>query len=190
MNDYMISENQKTQTLLDELVSLSGDQWKLETDDEERTRIVSIDGLISVRGLGYDRKYHFGLNYSLPFVDYDTIKGIQEKLKTPQNVGTLNSRKINEWMDYLRLTHAELVEVSEAREQKVEDFVKEITKHGATFHNDMSGGQAGKLVKNGIEFSFTISKASGYISRKIGVHYSVDDTLENFIKLADNKYKA
>jgi hypothetical protein len=42
----------------------------------------------------------------------------------------------------------------------------------------------GEIVKNGLVFSFELQQ-DGYISKKISVHYSVDNTLEAFKKLTD-----
>lgn len=76
---------------------------------------------------------------------------------------------------------------------KVKDFLD--TLEGLPVKYDRLGEHTGRegeicggeIVQNGIDFSFKISE-DGYISKKISVHYSVENDLESFKKLSANKY--
>ena len=47
----------------------------------------------------------------------------------------------------------------------------------------------GRMIKGGLEYTFSIDKKSGYISQNIEVHYSVGKSVETFLKMADNALK-
>lgn len=141
---------------------------------------------------GKDDEYHFyidtyGANI-LPYVRYETQKQIAEKYKKPNDIHKLNGNKIINWVEYLIPIYEEMLVLSRERVKKVAEFEESIKKlNGHIGNKDVYGQFSGEVIKNGIEFEFTVHDEA-YISKQIKIHYSVKDTLESFLQLADNKY--
>lgn len=51
-------------------------------------------------------------------------------------------------------------------------------------NTDIKGGH---IIKNGIQYEFELCE-DGYVSQKVALHYSVSNTMQDFVLLADNKY--
>ena len=152
----------------------------------------SEDGFITVRRSTYGKvQYDFYLQYrNLPYVDYNTYKWLTEAEnapKKPQNVGVLNSSKIQAWIDYLMAIHAQLLAKSNERQQKVIEFKKKAEAAGMVLRVDTYETR-GEINKNGLVYRVEIDHKSGYIVERIEKDYSTGNSLETFLKLADNKY--
>lgn len=50
-----------------------------------------------------------------------------------------------------------------------------------------TGIKAGTIVRNGIQYHFEFCD-DGYISQKVSLYYGVDNTINDFVKLSENKY--
>ena len=194
MNEYQQREYNKKLEVLNELNNYGGVyRFELEENKTEPERgIISLTGLIpiSVNYQDYQKKYSFYLNHNLPYVKYDTQKQVSEKYTKPQEVGVLNTNKIKAWVEYLIKIYQDMIEISKERVLKIDSFEKQAREAGATIgkKDTYYGTFSGQIVKNGIEFEFSIQD-EGYISQEIKVYYKVSDTIENFLALADNQYR-
>jgi hypothetical protein len=116
-------------------------------------------------------------------IDSYTIKSIKEKIKEPQQIGVLNLKKLINWFEYHISVINEASKLNDINGNEKETFLKSIEGLPVKWWNN---GKNGEIIQNGIKFSFNIGET--YISKKIEVHYSVNNELENFLKLAQNKY--
>ena len=191
MNEYQQKEYEKKVALVKVLNSFdSGYRFKFEPDQNELDKSeIALTGIIPIyaRYIDYKKKYIFFLRHRLPYVRYETEKQVKKDLKEPQNVGVLHKNKIKAWIDYLVTVYEKLVVISQQRVKAVADFEIQIKAlNGTIGQKDYYGTFSGSIVKNGIEFSYTVHD-EGYISKKLEIHFSVDDSLDNFIKLSENK---
>lgn len=195
-NKYTQEKYEAKLKLVDELNSLTDYKFTLdETSQDGYETINMVDAPISVNHHNYQNHYSFYLNYKLPFVNWDAEKQIAEKYTKPNNVGVLSKSKISAWVDYLTKIYIELVDLSNKRSAKVDAFVKEAINAGipvkqSTREYGNKNDYSGRVVKNGISYEVEISGDNGYISQKIEKNYSVDNSLEAFLQLSDNKYIA
>lgn len=189
MNEYQQKRHDAKVALVAELNSFdSGYKFELNSDGEECQIVLT--GLVPawVNYSEYNKQYNFYLDYQLPFVRFETYKEVAEKFTAPQNVGVLTAKKIKAWVDYLIKIYEELVVISAERVAKVNAFEALMVKNGANIRKDANYDTfSGSIIKNGIEFEFEVYN-EGYISQKVSIHYSVDNSLEAFLKLSDNKY--
>lgn len=198
MNEYQQREyNQLLETLAKLNEAGAGVfQFKLEENKEEPARsTIRLNSYapICVSYSDYTKKYSFFLSCHLLYVKWNTQKQIAEELTKPQEVGVLSLRKIREWTEYLTTIYTAMEEKSQERIQAVEEFKKEIEARGGTIKQNtyeyapQDGAFSGEIVKNGIQFTYQVHD-EGYISKKIEVYYRVNNSLEAFDMLADNKY--
>lgn len=135
--------------------------------------------------INYDRfrkKYHFYYDCDFENISSYTISEIQKKYEAPKKVGVLTTKKIQDWIKYNQNIYLDVKSESEKHTDNIESFLESIKGENVRFFND---GKSGEIVKNGIKYSFKIE--NGYVSEKIEIHYRVENTLENFRLLADNK---
>lgn len=193
MNEYAQKRYDEKIALVNQLNDI-GEVYRfelIENKEELDRSVIALAGLIpvNVNYQDYQKQFSFFLAHNLPYVRYNTQKEVEAKYTKPQNVGVLSQTKIKAWVEYLIQVYEDLVKLSQERVQKIADFEAEMVKLGATIGNkDSYGCFDGTVVKNGIEFKFTVGD-EGYISKHIEVHYTVDDTTENFNMLSNNKYK-
>jgi len=134
-------------------------------------------------------------------VSNSTAHEIRKKYPT-QNMRVLSQKKIDAKLDAVDAYHAEMREKESEATDKTASFIREIEASGLPVqwehetstdwvNNErvVTKGKrtGGRIIKNGIEFSFSFSH-DGYISKDMEIHYSVTDTLENFIALSNNQY--
>ena len=193
MTEYQQREYDKKIKLLNELNDMGGVyQFELiENKNESDRSDIVLTGLIPVyvNLNDYQGKYSFYLRHHLPYVGYDTQHKVEADHKMPQNVGVLTTNKIKAWVEFFIKVYEQLVIISGNRVKDINDFEAKAKAEGAVIGNkDSYGAFKGRIIKNGIEFEFEVLN-EGYISKKIEVHYSVNDTLADFLALADNKYQ-
>ena len=200
MNEYQQREYDNKVKLLNELNGM-GYQFKLIENKEEPARSeIVLKGLIPVyvNYHDYQKKYSFFLRHNLLYVRYDSENRIKEELAAkgitePQNVGVLTANKIKAWVEYLIKVYEEIHIIHTQRVAEVTAFLAEVKAQGASISDDKSefssgyGCYTGEIVRNGLEFKFKVQD-EGYISKEIKVHYSVGNSLGNFLALAENKY--
>lgn len=197
MNEYETREYNNKMKVLEDLNACKSYEFTAEAPDSEgRFNIrLSTGAPIYVNYWEYRHDYCFYLDHKLQYITHDTIKDIAKDMKTPQNVHKLNARKIKEWVDYLTAIYERAKVISAERVAKVNSFVDEFLKAGGHIdaqRNEFAsknGTMSGEVVKNGIEYTIQVYD-NGYISQDIAIHYKVQNSLETFKKLADNKYTA
>ena len=185
MNEYQQREHDLKLECIRELNLLSAYKFELKNENDNEVIRLAGDAPVYVRAKDYTGKYSFGLWYSLPFIQYETYKAEAAKHTQPNLIGVLSGKKIGAWVEYLTAIYTRLEIISQEREQAVNIFLAEMREAGAVLNEEHKTGQ---LEKNGLIFTFEIHK-EGYISKNIEVSYAVNDTLENFTRLADNKYQ-
>lgn len=116
-------------------------------------------------------------------VDNYAIKRIKEDIKQPQNIGVLNLKKLVSWFEYHISIIEKARELNDINGNEKNAFLESIKHLPVKWWNN---NKQGEIVQNGIKFSFSIGET--YISKKIEIHYSVNNELENFLKLSNNKY--
>lgn len=138
----------------------------------------------------YSKEYSFylhGFTSILPYVRYETQKKVSENYKEPNNVKVLTAKKVIDWITFLTQVYEDLLPISEERVRKVNEFEKKMLELNAYIgKHDPYGQFSGYVEKNGLELKFEVYDEA-FISTRITVR--AYQTVEDFIALADNKYK-
>lgn len=190
MNDYQKERLQEKLKIVDDLNKFSLKWEFMPYKDESWNGTINLLGCdidICVSYHDYVKKYSFYLNKKNPYVEFYTQEEVCKTLKKPQEVGVLTEKKISDWVKYLTEAHEQLKKISEERVENVDKFLNKMKKMGVKINNGYDNRLSGEIVKNGLKFSFEIGE-SGYISKKIDVHYSTGNDEDTFLKLADNKF--
>lgn len=113
-----------------------------------------------------------------------TRNEVYKQVPEPVKIGVLSTKKIQAWVDYYTEVYRRLLSIDSENQNKKAAFLKSIEGLPVEWFNN---NKSGTLVKNGIEYTFKIEDE--YVSENIKLHYSVYATLDNFLKLSDNKFK-
>ena len=130
----------------------------------------------------YQKKYYIHFSEKFVNLDHYKISEITKRFKAPQNIGVLTTKKIQNWIKHEQDVYLALKQRDEELSNNVESFLETIKGEDVRWFND---NKSGEISKNGIIFKFEIS--NGYVSKKISIDYKVDNTLEAFKLLSDNK---
>ena len=195
MNEYQQKRYNDAVKLCDQINSLPCIyKFKIELNDNgdgQSIRLINAGMPIFVQFEEYRKKYNFFLWDSLAYVNYQDKAQYKETHTEPQQVGVLNAKKINAWINYLQDEYFYLQGLSIDRSEKIAEFLssaKKIEGMNIRLSTDRSTDTRGSIEKNGISFSFTIDNQSGYISKELKISYKVGNSLDDFLKLSDNKY--
>lgn len=194
MTTWRIEQHKIHTDLVNELNSFKGYKWELLCKNECEYHEVNLLNSIAdiwVRPKNWQGKqYTFVLDYkNLPYISYYAVDHVKKDLKEPNGVGVLNEKKIREWVDYLVEVYRRLVILSNERVEKVEEFKDKVMKLNPTITSEY-GNYRGYVKRNGLEYSFEIDRDSGYISEKIEIPYDTNKSIESFLELSNNAYKA
>lgn len=136
----------------------------------------------------YTKKYDIrckNLN-DLKNLDYSSINNIAGKnLSEPVTMGKLSTKKIMDWVKYYESLYNLCFIADKENGEKKQAFIDSIKELPVKWNNRKDGGY---VVMNGIELDFTINTT--YISKNIKLHYDMSNTVETFLALANNKFKA
>jgi hypothetical protein len=192
MNEYTQKKNEATNKLIDELNEASLKYrftWDKHNNDDQIFIKLSGKYPIEVNYNDYQNTYNFWLHHNLPYIDYETVKRVEETIGKPNNMHKLNGKAIDAWIDFLIKVYEELKTISTERVLKVSEFELLMRRNNASIsEKGYKGTFSGSIKKNGLQFSFEVSE-SGYISQSITTHYSIGRNFETFEQLADNKFK-
>lgn len=138
----------------------------------------------------YEKEYKRYKHVSMHTIGEITRKYSANKMKVP------TAKKINARMDAIDAIISECDALELAHSEKIAAFLATVAPYKPEYdyhheYRDTANGKTervntdiagGEIVKNGLVFTFHIEQ-DGYISKKISVHYSVDNTLEQFEKM-------
>ena len=116
-------------------------------------------------------------------IEYYHIKACEETLTAPQQIGVLTAKKINAWIKYYEDLYVLVAAKSKEHGAVRAAFMQSIDGLAVNWNHDKDGGS---LVDHGIELKFRFYPA--YVRLELGIQYSVSSTVDNFIKLSQNKY--
>ena len=109
------------------------------------------------------------------------------------NIKVITAKKLQDKIDAENAYHLEMQQKENDARMSHASFLREIEQLGLNFtygredYNDAKSAiKSGRIAKNGIAFTFELGQ-DGYISKKIEIDYTVSHSLDNFIKLSDNK---
>jgi len=108
------------------------------------------------------------------------------KLDTTQNMRVVTAKKLKAKIEAEEAYHAEMARLEKENARKIADFRASVEDLGLEWCRDNTEG---RVIKNGIEYKAVIHD-DGYISEKVSIYYSVDNTADRFRQISDNKYKA
>jgi len=101
----------------------------------------------------------------------------------PNNFGVITLKSVQKWITYREMQYNERSIIDKANKEKKDLFLKSLEGQEITW---TKRNESGSIIKNGIEFGFTLYDT--HVSTRIELNYKVDNSIESFIKLADNKY--
>jgi uncharacterized protein YfcZ (UPF0381/DUF406 family) len=132
----------------------------------------------------YNKKYSIWCRSidRLKNITHYTRSSMRKDLTEPNNIGVLTLKKLQAWIQYYESYYALLKAADTDNGNKKDAFLRSLEGQPVEWFNK---GTHGRIVKNGLEFSFTITET--YVSTKIEVHYSSNKDLSTFLALADNK---
>lgn len=122
------------------------------------------------------RIYHQGLPYKW-----------EEQNPHPNQVGLLTDKKVQAWLDWLRLRRDTYDAKVNAENDAVAAFLERVRAIDCGCKKQI-GEDRGYLVKNNIRFSYTISDRYVRTELKIDNQYG-DDKLSDFLKMIAGEYK-
>lgn len=133
----------------------------------------------------YTRKYDFRINNvnRMKHVTSYALANVYQNIKSPNKIGILSTKKMEDWIKYYEEVLTDLEKIESDKEAAEKEFLKELEGLEISWNNE---GKSGSILKNGIVFSFKIGP--DFISKTIGIHYSVSSELSNFKLLYDNKF--
>jgi hypothetical protein len=193
-NQYQKEAYEKVVKLFQDLNSFSKDEFEIERPGYDFDQVcVKLKGdyPIYVKPQDYHGKYSFFLRHKLPYVDCYSSGRYEAKIIQPKQVGVLAKKKIDDWINYYKGVYDFLLIESRKNVNEVNVFIEEMKQQHAVMNLETSWKKEqvgrGYLLKGGVEFSFEITN-TGYISKKIEIHYAVKDTLENFLLISNNDF--
>lgn len=193
LNEYQKSEIENNKKLCEEInkfypCSLIFQVYKEEDKIYYKRSKIQLDHdflKLSINYSHYKKKYSIGADF-LCFSKLGNYR-INEAYKLfdkPNNIGVASTKKIKDWIAYYENVYKALEVENKNSTEKINLFLKGLEGLPVEWSKNNKNG---KLLKNGIEFSFRIE--NGHIFQKIELHYSVGATIEVFKQLSDNKYK-
>lgn len=151
---------------------------------EYATVHVIYDGYIMRPYCRYNEK---SFEFFNPYERADNLTDYQNKNERPQKIGKATPKKLQSWVDYLKNERAERDARKKSINEKIENFLKTVRNvQGMDIWDNETRGE---MTKGGLLYTFSIDKKSGYINQNIEVHYSVDKSVETFLKMANNALK-
>lgn len=148
---------------------------------EHATVHVIYDGYIMRPYCRYNEKSFVFFN---TYERADNLTDYKNTNHRPQRIGKATPKKLQAWVDYLKNEKAERDSYKDSIDEKIESFLETVRNvQGMEIWDNETRG---RMIKGGLEYTFIINKKSGYIHQNIEVHYSVDKSVETFLKMADN----
>lgn len=149
------------------------------------TRIIHPELELNISYSTYNKKYSIWCRSidRLKNVTHYTRRKVTEKLPAPNNIGVLNLRKLQAWIQYYESYYKLLLDYDTENADKKAAFLCSLENLPVEwFNKDIEG----RILRNGIEFSFTISET--YVDTRIHIHYECGRDLQTFLALADNRF--
>lgn len=131
----------------------------------------------------FKEKYYVVNHTNYPNVDSYGAKRATEHLKQPNYIGVFTAKKLKDWVDYLNAEHEILTALSIGANKRETEFLEKLNGLPVQWYSDK---KSGRIVRNGIEYIFTIK--DGNIYQNMEIHCSASSTLETFLQLSDNKF--
>ena len=152
--------------------------------EQANTRILQAELELIISYSTYNKKFSIWCRSidTLKNITHFTRSSVRKDLTEPNNIGVLSLKKLHAWIQYYESYYALLKAADTENANKKDAFLRSLEGQSVELFNK---GTHGRIVKNGLEFSFTISET--YVSTKIEVHYSCNKDLSTFLALADNK---
>lgn len=191
LNQYQLDRYNEAITLSNEVQALG---YKVAVVPFDNNRIfktiISIDNKEFC--INKDYKGYYNLFLDIKYPAYDNVSNYKKReiraLDTSNKVKSLNKKKLDNMIYQENLFHETIASLDREYKIKHGEFLKSIehlpVKYTYGYDKKIDGGE---ITINGIEFTFKLD-TDGYISKDIKIDYTVDDTIENFIALSDNKY--
>ncbi|MBU1078331.1 MAG: hypothetical protein KKH98_13625, partial [Spirochaetes bacterium] len=132
------------------------------------------------------------------FKKYNNIDGdkkgqIVEKFTAHLNkMKVLSAKKVNEQLKAIDNYTLELERLEYEYSLNISNFIKSVQNEKNLvwhYNYDKTKKISGKIERNGLVFSFSFG-TNGYIKQNIKIHYAINENLDTFKKLSDNKYQS
>ncbi|MCX6272212.1 MAG: hypothetical protein NTU44_13530 [Bacteroidetes bacterium] len=152
--------------------------------EQANVRIIHPELELNISYSTYNKKYSIWCRSidMLKNITHYTRSSVRKELTEPNNIGVLSLKKLQAWIQYYESYYALLKTADTDNGNKKDAFLRSLEGQPVEWFNK---GTHGRIIKNGLEFSFSITET--YVSTKIEVHYSCNKDLSTFLALADNK---
>ncbi len=118
-------------------------------------------------------------------ISRNKLNKIRETYNTINKMCALTTKKIAQHIEVANKIYLEAKKVDETNGGEVQQFLKSIEGLPVKW---WSNNTKGEIIKNGIVLKFEIN--DGFVSKKIETYYQVPSTVESFLALSNNQYKA
>jgi hypothetical protein len=152
--------------------------------EQAQTRIIHPQLELLISYSTYNKKYSIwcrSIDHLRNVTQY-TRSQVKQQLTEPNRIGVLNLRKLQDWIQYYENFYRLLQEHDTENAGKKIAFLRSLDGLPVEW---ISEGSRGRVLRNGLVFSFTISET--YVDTRIEVHYACYRDLETFLALADNR---
>ncbi|MHC1707427.1 MAG: hypothetical protein AB9842_07885 [Bacteroidales bacterium] len=153
--------------------------------EQAHARILHPELELIISFSSYNKKYSIWCRSidRLKNVTHYTRRQVTDQLQAPNNIGVLSLKKLQAWIQYYESYYKLLQERDTDNADKKAAFLRSLEGLPVEwFNKDIQG----RILRNGIEFSFTISET--YVDTRIQIHYGCGRDLETFLALADNRF--
>ncbi len=198
-NEYQRKNLDKDKELLEHINTFHKCECYVKVSDREdgtywveHTKFVLDNEVIGVviRYDSYRKKYSFYGDWNtsdMKNLSSYQISDIRKTFTEPRGVGKLNKKKITDWIKFEEDVYLACKKKNNELDDKVGKFLKTLAGQDVKWRtqNEQTGVYVGEIVKNGIEYKFSIE--NGFISEKVSIHYKVSNNINSFLLLSDNK---
>lgn len=191
-DSYQLEQFALAEKLVKELEPFALDVKIVEGDDSRADYRV----IMAINGIEYRvrRDYRGYVTVSrLPYTYYShqevsssRYHEISEKHYTGiTNMKVITAKQLEKYVTAEDAIYKEVLELEAQSKAKKQEFLDSIKGFDVRFWG--TNKEEGEIVKNGIRLKFTL-EANGYIYKRIEIDSSVDNNLESFKALSNNKY--
>ncbi len=149
----------------------------------ERTEIKLFHPVLDLRieRNEYRKKYDIYCRTMSTFLNVGNSYQYVADIEKPNEIGVLSAKKIQAWVSYYEQVCKIVVEADKQGAERVAAFLKSIKGLPVKWRE---GKTSGDILRNGIEFSFSIN--NGHVSTSMRL-YHVDENVKTFLLMSDNK---
>ena len=195
MNEYQKREKENAEKMLAELSGLfpNTDIKARVIYDDNQMHFIPLftyeDKDFMIRCAEYRKEYYisrYPYQRATETTSYNREKILNSILPAPNKIHKLNQKAVLTHIKYINEFETLVLKAEAEAKEKRLAFVAKVTE---TFGNEIKWNKdktSGEVIRNGLVYSFhAVEGNDGYVQQDIKIHYSINNTIEDFIKLTE-----